>query len=177
MTSRRVLADAVVPDVDWRERFVEDLGVLALDAGIPRATVRVLAWMVVCEPVEQSAADIRRALHLSAGAVSTATRTLIVSGMIERTAHPGDRHLYYKVRPGGWEAALQGRLRTLMQIREVADRALLAAPHADNRLRDLHDVYAWFEQRLEELLATRQRADNSVDPRARSHAPRTVRDV
>jgi DNA-binding transcriptional regulator GbsR (MarR family) len=155
MSARRVTAKpSVVPD--WRQTFVEELGVLAFDVGIPRATVRVLAWLVVCDPPEQSAPEIQSALQLSAGAVSAATRTLIGIGMLERAARAGDRHMYYKVRAGGWEVALRSRLRTLVGIREVADRALLAAPGVDDRLHDLRDVYAWFENRLDELLAQRR---------------------
>jgi DNA-binding transcriptional regulator GbsR (MarR family) len=154
MSARRVVAKPPVPD--WRQSFVEELGVLAFDVGIPRATVRVLAWLVVCDPPQQSAPGIQNALHLSAGAVSAATRTLIGIGMLERAAHPGDRHMYYQLRAGGWELALRSRLRTLTGIREVADRALLAATGADDRLHDLRDVYAWFENRLDELLAQRR---------------------
>src|SRR5450631_1714819 len=105
MSARRVTAKpSVVPD--WRQSFVEELGVLAFDVGIPRATVRVLAWLVVCDPPPQSAPGIQNALHLSAGAVSAATRTLIGIGMLERAARPGDRHRYYQPRAGGWELAL-----------------------------------------------------------------------
>jgi DNA-binding transcriptional regulator GbsR (MarR family) len=156
MSARRLTAKPLVPD--WRQSFVEELGVLAFDVGIPRATVRVLAWLVVCDPPQQSAPDIQSALQLSAGAVSAATRTLIGIGMLERAAHAGDRHMYYKLRAGGWEVALRSRLRTLTGIREVADRALLAATGADDRLHDLRDVYAWFENRLDELLAQRRTA-------------------
>ena len=86
MTARRPAAEPAVPD--WRQNFVEELGVVAFDAGVPRATVRVLAWLVVCDPAQQSAPEIQTALHLSAGAVSAATRTLIGIGMLERAAHP-----------------------------------------------------------------------------------------
>jgi DNA-binding transcriptional regulator GbsR (MarR family) len=151
MTARR--AGSKGPD--WRQLFVEELGVLAFDVGAPRATVRVLAWLVVCDPPEQSAPEIQSALQLSAGAVSAATRALIGIGMLERVAHAGDRHMYYKVRAGGWEVAMRSRLRTLVGIREVADRALIAATDDAQRLRDMRDMYAWFEDRLGELLAQR----------------------
>lgn len=140
----------------WRESFVEELGVLGKDVGVPRAVVRVLAWMVVCEPPEQSAVDIQSSLELSAGAVSTATRTLVGAQLLERTARPGDRRSYYRLRPSGWEGALEVRLRALTQLREVADRALQAAGgRADDRLRNMRDAYAWFEQRLMGVLSER----------------------
>jgi DNA-binding transcriptional regulator GbsR (MarR family) len=155
MTARRAGRRPAQPD--WRESFVEELGVLAGDVGLPRAVARVLAWMVVCKPAEQSANDIRAALTLSVGAVSAATRMLVATQLLERTARPGDRRIYYRQRPGGWEGALEARLRASIQLREVTDRALHAANgRADDRLREMREVYAWFEDKLDELLAERR---------------------
>jgi len=141
---------------DWRQAFVEELGLLSLDTAPPRAVVRVLGWMVVCEPPVQSAAQIRAALKLSAGTVSAATRTLAGLGFLERVAYPGDRRIYYRVRSAGWDLALAARLRTLAQLRAVADRALAAAGGGDHqRLQDMRDVYVWFEDQVAELLAKR----------------------
>jgi len=113
--------------------------------------------MAVCDPPEQSARDIQTALELSAGSVSAATRLLIGGGMLERVAHRGDRHIYYRLRSGRWEAVLEARLRTLVRLREIADRCLLfAGDEADDRLQELRDVYAWFEDHLDELLAKRR---------------------
>ena len=80
MTGRRAAPQRPAPH--WRERFVEDLGLLALDLGTPRANVRVLGWMVVCDPPEQSAQDIQAGLKLSAGSVSAATRMLTGLGYL-----------------------------------------------------------------------------------------------
>jgi len=144
-------------EVGWRHDFVEELGVLAPEMGIPRATARVLGWMVVCEPPEQTARDMQDALALSAGAVSSATRVLIAGALLERTAHSGDRCIYYRLRTGSWEGVLESRLRTLMRLREVAERGLEAAGGAaDDRLQDLCDIYGSFEDQLDELLAKRR---------------------
>jgi len=142
---------------EWREGFVEELGILARDLGVPRAVVRVLGWMVVCDPPTQSAGDIEVALHLSAGSVSAATRMLVGTGLLERTAVPGERRIYFRLRPGGWEGALETRLRAATQLRVVADRAMdRSGGEADERLTTMREVYAWFEGRLDELLIERR---------------------
>ena len=144
------------PDPDWRMRFVEELGLIALDVGTPRAMVRVLGWLVICEPPEQSAADIQAGLKLSAGTVSAATRVLAGIGYLERIGYPGDRRIYYRIRPGGWDRALEARLHTLAQLREIADRALTSADsQGHERLQDMRDVCAWFEDEIGGLLARR----------------------
>jgi len=156
MTGGRAAAARATPRADWRAHFVEDLGLLAFEMGSPRATARVLGWMVVCEPVEQSAQDIQAALQLSSGAVSAATRTLFGLGLLERVAYPGDRRIYYRLNPEAWERAIETRLRTITTLREVADRALAeAGSAADGRLREMRDVYAWFETQRDVLLASR----------------------
>jgi hypothetical protein len=78
------------PRPGWPGSFVEELGALGPEVGIPRAMMRVMAWMMVCEPPEQTAQQIQSGLQLSAGAVSGATRQLIAAGMLERASRPGD---------------------------------------------------------------------------------------
>ena len=77
----------------WRERFIEELGGLVHESGMPRAVVRVLGWMAVCEPPEQTASTIGSELKLSSGSVSTATHMLVDSGMLERIAQIGRAHV------------------------------------------------------------------------------------
>jgi DNA-binding transcriptional regulator GbsR (MarR family) len=138
---------------DWRQRFIEELGGLVLDSDTPRAVVRVLGWIVVCDPPQQTAGDIQEALTLSSGSVSAAVRTLVDSGMLERVARPGERHTYYRLRPGGWGRVLESRFRTVTQLREVADRALVASRgEADHRLMDMRDAYSQFEAQLGVLI-------------------------
>ena len=49
----------------WRERFVEEFGVLSMEMGTSRAMARIIAWMLVCDPPEQSSKDLQAALLLS----------------------------------------------------------------------------------------------------------------
>lgn len=138
---------------DWRLRFVEDMGGLVLVHGTPRAVMRVLGWMIVCDPPEQAARRIQEGLSLSAGSVSTALRTLCEVGVVEKVARPGDRRIYYRVSSPGWERVLESRFRALTEIRRVADRALDAAGgEADDRLSEMRDTYALMEEGVKELL-------------------------
>jgi DNA-binding transcriptional regulator GbsR (MarR family) len=84
----------------WRDTFVEELGALGPELGIPRALVRVTAWMMVCAPPEQSAQQIQDGVTLSPAAVSAATRQLVATGMLERVSRPGDRHTYFRLASG-----------------------------------------------------------------------------
>jgi hypothetical protein len=145
------------PSPDWPSSFVEELGALGPEVGIPRAMMRVIAWMMVCDPLEQSAQQIQAGLGLSAAAVSTATRQLISAGMLERVSRRGDRRIYYRLASGSWDAPLEAKLRALGRLRQVAERGIQAAAgRADYRLIEMRDAFAWFEDQMDQYMKQRQ---------------------
>jgi hypothetical protein len=145
------------PEAGWREAFVEELGALGPELGLPRAMMRITAWMMVCDPPEQSARQIQDGLHLSAAAVSAATRQLITAGMLERVSRPGQRQIYYRLASGSWDAPLEAKLRALSRLRYVADKGIAAAGNrADYRLIEMRDAFAWFEAQLDRHIKQRQ---------------------
>jgi DNA-binding transcriptional regulator GbsR (MarR family) len=161
MTRRRSTPDPAEPD--WRSEFVDELGALGPEMGLSRATTRITAWMMVCDPPEQSAREIQDGVHLSAAAVSAATRELIVAGMLERVSRPRDRQVFYRLASGSWDAPLQAKLRALTRLRQVADRGIAAAgDHADYRLAEMRDAFAWFEEHLDRLIQQREHTRNAV---------------
>jgi DNA-binding MarR family transcriptional regulator len=137
----------------WQAAFLERASALVELTGLPPSHLAVFAWLIVCEPPEQSVADLRAVLGLSAGAISAATATLVRMGLVERVARPGERRLAYRLRPGGWDELLRARLDAATRMRAMAAAALAEAPEPQPRLRELHDLYAWFEARMRELLA------------------------
>ncbi|WP_214323700.1 GbsR/MarR family transcriptional regulator [Nonomuraea sediminis] len=142
----------------WQHSFIEELGALGPEMGIPRAMMRITAWMMVCDPPEQSAQQIQEGLRLSAAAVSTGTRQLITAGMLERVSHPGDRRIYYRLASGSWQGPLEAKLRALGRLRHVADQGIAAAGNqADYRLVEMRDAFAWFEDQLDHLIRNRRR--------------------
>jgi hypothetical protein len=118
--------------------------------------MRLLAWMMVCDPPEQSAHDIQTGVGLSAAAVSTATRQFITAGMLERVSRRGERRTYYRLASGSWDAPLEAKLRALGRLRQVAERGIAAAGgRADYRLAEMRDAFAWFEDELEQFIKQR----------------------
>lgn len=143
----------------WQDDFVEELGALGPELGIPRAMMRVTAWMMVCDPPEQSAPQIQAGLRLSAGSVSAAAQNLITAGMLERVSRPGDRHVYYRMASGSWDAPLQAKLMALGRLRGVAERGIaVAGDQADYRLTEMRDAFAWFEDQLGQYIKQRHPA-------------------
>jgi DNA-binding transcriptional regulator GbsR (MarR family) len=143
------------PDpAEWQREFMEQVGAVADVSGMPPSFVQVFAWLVVCDPPFQSVDQLSEVLGLSAGAISMATATLIRMGVVERFTQPGQRRLYYRFRAGGWERMLRSRLEATAHMRHVAERALADAPEPTNRLVEMQEVYAWFEDNMADLLDT-----------------------
>lgn len=140
----------------WQTHFVERCAALLGDAtGMPPSYARVFAWLIVCEPAEQSVDDLQRALGLSAGAISMATATLVRMGVVDRTTHPGSRRRHYRIDPDGWQRVLQMRRELLHQLRITAEHALSHARAAQPRLDEMRALYTWFEQTAADYAASR----------------------
>jgi hypothetical protein len=86
--------------------------------------MQVQAWLMVCEPTEQTAQEIQDRLALSAGSVSTALRQLVAAGVLERVSRPGERRIFDRIASNSRDGPLQVKLRALPRMREVADRRI-----------------------------------------------------
>jgi DNA-binding transcriptional regulator GbsR (MarR family) len=164
---------APVGDGEWRRSFVEDFGALDVVPGAPRASMRVLGWMVVCRPVVQTAQQIKNELGLSAGSISAAVNALREDGLLERVVRAGDRRVYYRLSAQGWDSVLQARFRALGAVRQAAERALQESQgEADHRLCELRDTYARVEGGMAALLCqSREEREGGPSAAAAAAAP------
>jgi MarR family len=148
------------------ERFVEEVGVmLELESGTPRMVGRVLGWLLVCDPPEQSAAELAEFLQASRGSISTATRVLLRLGLIERVRLRGERFDRFRAQPQGWDEVLwrTDQFSAPRRAMKLGFEALDdEPPERRARLEELDWMYAWWEQRIpklhQEYLADKARA-------------------
>jgi DNA-binding MarR family transcriptional regulator len=121
--------------------------------GLPRMTGRVLAWLLVCEPVEQTAAQLAEALDASRGSISGATGMLVRAGLVDRLHVRGERADRFRVRPEAWDEQVRDQGAT--EARALLARGLEALanePAARRaRLEDMDAFYAWWESRVPAL--------------------------
>ncbi len=88
--------------------FVEEMGQYLASVGMTPMSGRMLAWMLICDPVEQTAADLADNLQASRGAISGAARALETAGFIRRSRRRGDRREYFSMPPGAMRNLLAG---------------------------------------------------------------------
>jgi DNA-binding transcriptional regulator GbsR (MarR family) len=135
-------------------QYAEDAAVVLEGMGLARAHGKLLAWLLVCDPPQQSSAELARALDLSAGSVSTGTRLLENAGLIRRVAVPGTRGKVYEMTDDAFiRAAQDDRVRVARQLMEQG-LALFGDEHAPRaqRLRRTRDFYAFMEREIPALI-------------------------
>jgi hypothetical protein len=141
---------------DDEATFVEAMGQAMADSGMPRMAGRMWAWLLICDPPQQSAAELAEALDASRGAISGTARLLTTAGIIQRSTRRGDRREYFNVAPGSIQRLIEGGGAKFRAMRELGDRGLAlldGRPEAlTTRIRELRDVYAFFEREFPTIL-------------------------
>jgi len=153
-----------------QSHFIEEMGLVFEQVGMPRMAGRILAWLLIANPPMQSSGALVEVLQASKGSISTITRMLIQIGLIERVALPGDRRDYFQIKPNAWSQMTQQRLTQIAAFREMAERGLglvEGGPEAQRRLREMRDIHAFWERelpRLHERWEEEQRAREHSQP-------------
>jgi DNA-binding MarR family transcriptional regulator len=124
--------------------------------GMPPMTGRVAGWLLICDPPEQTAAEIADALHASRSAVAGALDTLESFAFVRRSRARGERADRIGVNP---EAGAQG----LESPAEFGAMVALArhgldvlrdeSPARRARLLELAAFYEWLLRRMPALAA------------------------
>jgi len=139
------------------KRFVEEVGIVFEQTGLPRMAGRILGWLLISDPPHQSTDQLTEALIASKGSISTMTRLLIQIGLIERLSLPGVRHDYFRLRPDAWHhmirRGLEDEIRMVRQLSErglelLTDKTLLTRKW----LEEMRDVYTFLDREFPTLL-------------------------
>lgn len=139
------------------KRFVEEVGIVFEQTGLPRMAGRILGWLIISDPPHQSTDQLTQALMASRGSISTMTRLLIQIGLIERLSLPGVRHDYFRLRSDASHCMIRRGLEDeIKMVRQLAERGLelLAdkTPVTRKWLEEMRDVYAFLEREFPALL-------------------------
>lgn len=146
------MTTSAVPSINAQREYVERVAVLFEESGLQRMAGRLLAWLLICDPPDQTAGDLEVALQASKGSISTNLRVLLTAQLIERVNRPSERRDRYRIRDGAWSRAVQGRMSQIAVFREAFADGLALLADADatrrERLIDTHDLYEWLEEEM-----------------------------
>lgn len=138
------------------EEFADRFGEFFERSGMPRVAGRIWGWLLICDPPEQSAAQLAEAVHASLGSISTMTRTLMQFGLIERIGIRGERNRSYRIKEGSFTQLLRAKMALTAEVRRMAETGLAllgdAKPATRARLEECRDFYAFFEREFPALI-------------------------
>ena len=142
---------------DEEQRFVEEVGLVFEQTGLPRMAGRIFGCLLISNPPHQSTDELAEALMASKGSISTMTRLLIQTSLIERLSLPGVRHDYFRIRTDACRHMLRHGLEDeIKMFRQLAERGLNLVRDKDSTtrqwLKEMHDLYAFFEREYPALL-------------------------
>jgi DNA-binding transcriptional regulator GbsR (MarR family) len=134
-------------------QYVEQTAVAMEGMGMPRSWGKLLGWLLICDPPQQSSGELAEALDLSAGSVSSGTRMLENAGLIRRVAAPGRRGKVYEMTDDAFIRA--ARSEQFSRFRELMEDGLAligdeSSPRAQ-RLGKTRDFYAFLEREIPAL--------------------------
>jgi DNA-binding transcriptional regulator GbsR (MarR family) len=143
---------------DEQLAFVEYVGRFWEGFGQARTVGRILGWLMICEPPEQSSSDLAEALQISAGSVSTTTRQLIQLGLADRVTYPGDRASYFRLHDHVWIEVVRARIDGVRAWHEVAVAAEAVLPDKEpERITELAWMTEFMLREWPELMDRMQR--------------------
>jgi DNA-binding transcriptional regulator GbsR (MarR family) len=163
-----------VPREDELE-LCEAFGRLFEGTGNTRIAGRLVGWLLLCDPPEQTPAQLVEVLGISKASASTELRWLEQLGVIERTTLPGDRRSYWRIAVQAWPELMERRLRTIDRFVELADQGLTLLAHETSarrtRLVGMRRAHAQLQRALQTaLIELRREAEPATKPSAHSRA-------
>jgi DNA-binding transcriptional regulator GbsR (MarR family) len=130
----------------WVERVA---AAFAQHFGLPPITGRILGWLLICEPAEQSAGEIADAIGASRASLTTSMRLLTAGEFVRRRHRPGERTTYFRIDDDAWERVIRQRIIGMASLREITEDAMaLIGPDTEraSRVRAAHAFFGWLAE-------------------------------
>lgn len=136
------------------ERWIAEITDHFVRRGWPPIMARTLAWLMVCDPPEQSPAQISAAVQASRASLTSTLRVLTTAGLVRSATRPGDRTTYYRVADDAWANSWRQQLADLQAFATLAREGMeilgADSPRAA-RVRGAHELYSFLIDQAEPL--------------------------
>jgi DNA-binding transcriptional regulator GbsR (MarR family) len=147
------------------QQFLERWSAILAQEGLPPVAGRLWAWLLVCDPPDQTVEQIAHAIGASRGAISGAVRMLEPSGLIVRTKRRGDRREYWRTSADAMIHALEAKERQTRPSLQALDTVLTSLADRPeeslHRLREVRHVYGMLLDSFPAII-TQLRADRAA---------------
>ncbi|WP_063806058.1 GbsR/MarR family transcriptional regulator [Streptomyces kanamyceticus] len=139
-------------------------------AGWPPIMGRTMGWLMVCDPAEQSAAQIATAVQASRASLTNTLRLLTEARMVEAVTRSGERATYYRITEDAWSGVLKRRLESMTSFVDITAEGLRLFPEGEARaarVRGAHRMFTWLHSEAEPMWK-RWEAVNRADQQGNS---------
>ena len=136
-----------------REQWLaaEQLALTLTEGGMQRMTARTLAVFLFTDQESVTAGDVVDQLDASAGSVSSAIKSLLAVGLIERLPAPGSRREHYRLRDNAWATLFTSQNTLIQAMLQVAAAGVAVTASDDPAHRRLAQMHAFYEFLLGEI--------------------------
>jgi DNA-binding transcriptional regulator GbsR (MarR family) len=155
----------MVKITDAERSFIEEVGVVFEQTGIPRMAGRLFGWLLITDPPYQSPAELAEVLQASKGSISTSIRLLQQMGFIERHVIPGSRHDNFRLPENAVKMLIRhGLEQEIKMFRGLADQGLELAKALPVKrktwLKEMQSHYTYLEKSFPALMEKYEREKN-----------------
>ena len=145
------------------ENWVEQVAAaFAQHLGLPPITGRILGWLLICDPVEQSAAEIADAIKASRASLTSSMRMLTVGGLVQRRTRRGERTTYFRIDDDAWQRIIAQRIAAMTSLRDIFAGAEAFVGHDGERAARVRAARAFFDWLSKCLTAARPPAPTAA---------------
>jgi DNA-binding transcriptional regulator GbsR (MarR family) len=150
---------------DSERSFIEEVGVVFEQTGLPRMAGRLFGWLLISEPPYQSPSELAEVLQASKGSISTSVRLLTQMGFIERHVIAGSRHDHFRLPENAIKKIIQhGLEQEIKMFRTLSERGLelnKALPAKRKAwLKEIQSRYSYLEKTFPALMEKYERERN-----------------
>ncbi|AWS43210.1 GbsR/MarR family transcriptional regulator [Streptosporangium sp. 'caverna'] len=105
--------------------WVEQVATFCSEAwGLAPITGRILGWLLICDPPEQSVGDIADAIGASRASMTSNMRLLTSIGLVRRQTRLGERTAYYHIEDDAFEKVVRRRLAAFAAFGDIAEEGV-----------------------------------------------------
>lgn len=116
---------------------------------------RVFGYLMICDKDQVSFDDIRETLQASKGSISSTTKQLLHSKLIEQSSLPGDRKTYFRISQKKAGGMLKERLKLFVTFSELLDKGRQLKKQEDDVSEWLLEVsifYSWVGDEIDQII-------------------------
>ncbi|HZE38187.1 MAG TPA: transcriptional regulator [Stackebrandtia sp.] len=125
--------------------WMEDATSHFVSKGWPPIMARSLAWLMVCDPQEQSPARIAEAVGASRASLTSTLRVLTTSGLARAVVRPGDRTTYYRLTDEAWATSWRQQMSELKRFADLARGGMEILGEDSPRAARVREAYELYE--------------------------------